>query len=230
VKYSIVLILVLSLCICACGSKTRNIDSYSGDQKKASERVTVAVMDFVPNVPNPKLNDLKPFCDGLTDMFISRLKELLPEANIIERSRLATIMSEFQLAETGAIDPETAQKIGRMIGAQTLYYGGVTTLDNRMRLDGRLVRVETTEILSAGGSECDIKGKDAFKAVDKVAKLAADRTKANYKDLVADVCFSKGRTAEENGDRDSAIKFYQQSLQFSSDHELSQKALKRLKS
>lgn len=225
-KHSIVLILVLGLCICACGSKTRNIDPYAVDQKKSSERITVAVMDFVPN---SNLNDLKPFCAGLTDMFISNLKELLPETNIVERSRLETIMSEFKLAETGAIDPETIQKIGRMLGAQTLYYGGVTTLGNQMRLDGRLVRVETTEVLSAGNSVCDIKGKDAFKAVEKVAKLAADRTRANYKVLVADVYYSKGRTSEENGDKDGAIRFYQQSLQFSSDHKLSQKALERLK-
>lgn len=226
-KYSIALILVLGLCICSCGSKTRNIDSNTVDQKRASERVTIAVMDFVPN---SNVDDLKPFCTGLTDMFISNLKELLPEANIIERSRLATIMSEFQLAEAGAVDPETAQKIGRILGAQTLYYGGITTLGDQMRLDGRLVRVETSEILSAGNSVCDIKGKDAFKAVDKVSKLAADKTKACYKNLVADVYFSKGRTAEESGDKDGAIRFYQQSLQYSSDHELSQKALERLKS
>lgn len=221
-KHNIVLILVLGLCICACGSK-----NYAGDSKKFPEKITAGVLYF-DIYSNSK--ELEPYRAGLTDMFIGKLKELMPELNVVERSKLDNVMGEFQLSETGAIDSETAQKIGRMLGAQTLYYGSVTSsFGKEMCINGRLVRVETGEVLSAGQNVCSFSDKDVFDSVDKIAKKLAATIKADYKTLIADVYYSKGRTAEESGDKDGAIRFYQQSLQFSSDHKLSQKALVRLK-
>lgn len=175
------------------------------------------------------MQELEPYRAGLTDMFITKFKELMPEMNVIERTKLDNIMAEHQLSEMGAVDPETAQKIGRLLGAQTLYYGSFTTFGKQMCLDARLVRVETGEVLVAGSNMCAISDKNVFETVDKVAKLVTARMKANYKELVADVYYSKGRTAEENGDKESAIRFYNQALKFSPSHQLSKKALEKLK-
>lgn len=218
-KYLISLVLVLSLFILGCGAK-----NYSDVSK--DEKITIGVLYFERN---SDMKELEPYRAGLTDMFITKFKELMPEMNVIERTKLDNIMAEHQLSEMGAIDPDTAQKIGRLLGAQTLYYGSFTTFGKEMCLDARLVRVETGEILVAGNNRCGITDKNVFDTVDKVAKLVTTRMKANYKELVADAFYSKGRTAEENGDKESAIRFYNQALKLSPSHQLSKKALEKLK-
>ena len=218
-RFTLLLVLVLGLCIFGCGAK-----NYSANTQ--ADKVTVGVLYFERH---SDMKELEPYRAGLTDMFISKFKELMPEMNVVERTKLDNIMSEHQLTEMGAIDIETAQKIGRLLGAQTLYYGSFTTVDKQMCLSARLVRVETGEVLSAGYNECSITGKKVFETVDKVAKLVTMRMRADYKELVADVYFSKGRTAEENGNKEGAVGFYKQALQFSSSHQLSKKALDKLK-
>jgi len=223
VKNSIALILVLSLCICACGSK-----NYSGELKGAQEKITIGVLYFDLS-SNNKI--LEPYRTGLTDIFTVKLVELLPEFSVVERAKLDKIMSEFELSETGALDSKTVQKIGRLLGAQALYLGHIVpgTKNERLCFGGRLVRVETGESLAGSQEDCAINDKDVFKTVDKVSKTLAVRVRANYKDLAADSLYYKGLTMEENGDKDSAIAYYQRSLQYSPKHEYSQQALKRLK-
>lgn len=223
-RYSIALILVLSLCICACGSK-----NYSGELKDAQEKITVGVLYFDLSSNN---KNLEPYRTGLTDMFTVKLVELLPEFNIVERAKLDKIMSEFELSETGALNPQTIQKLGRLLGAQALYLGHIVPgVDNdRLCFGGRLVRVETGESLVGSQDDCALKDKAVFDTVNKVSKILATRVRANYKDLAADSLYYKGLTIEENGDKDKAIDYYQRSLQYSPKHEYSQQALNRLKS
>lgn len=219
---SIALILLLGLFICSCGTKT-----YTGEQVSDEEKIVVGVLYFERNSNNEKL---EPYRTGLTDMFISKLQNM-PELKVIERTKLDNIMGEFELAEAGAVDADTAQKIGRLLGAQVLFYGSFTSpFGEQLCLDGRLVRVETGEVLSAAQNICEISDKKLFDTVDKVSKTIGAKVKANHKELVADIYYSKGRTAEENNDKDSALKYYQKALMYSPSHKASQKAFARLNS
>ena len=191
---------------------------------KVSEKITVGVLYFERNSTR---EDLEPYRAGLTDMFITELQKM-PQLQVVERSRLDEIMGELELAELGAIDTETAQRIGRLIGAQALYYGSFTTFGNMMRLDGRLVRVETGEVEAAGQHSSEINDKKIFQMVGKVSKVIAGKIKADHWELVADGFYSKGRTAEEENDKDNTIRYYQKALEYYPDHELSREALKRL--
>ena len=213
--YRLLLITVLCVGICACGAKT---------EYKSSEKITVGVLYFHRYSTN---EELEPYRAGLTDMFITELQKI-PQFQVVERSRLDDIMGELELTELGVIDPETEQKIGRMMGAQAVYLGSFTSYGNQMHLDGRLDRVETTEILAAGGYESEIDDKKIFKMVGKVSKIIAGKIEANHKKLVADNYYSKGRTAREENDKDNAIRYFQQALQYYPDHELSREALEKL--
>jgi len=211
------LVFLLCITISACGLK-------KPPEFKPSEKITVGVLYFERH---SNLEELEPYRAGLTDMFISGLQQI-PQLQLVERSRLDEIMGELGLTEVGVIDPETAQKIGRLMGAQALYYGGFTTFGKTIRLDGRLVRVETGEVESASQYTCEIDDKKIFQMVGKVSKVIADKINVKHKELVADNFYSKGRTAEEKKDINSAIQYYQQALQYDANHELSQKALKQL--
>ena len=212
------MLLTILLCICigACASKP---------DYKLSEKVTVGVLYFENNTT---IEGLEAYRAGLTDMFITEL-EKMPELQVVERSRLDQIMSELELTELGAIDPQTAQKIGRLMGAQALYYGSFFTMFGKeMRLDGRLVRVETGAILAAGEHTSKIDDRKLFRMVGSVSKIIAGKVKAKHKELIADGFYSKGRTAEDENDTDSAVGYYQKALQYYDGHELSRTALERL--
>ena len=211
------LIALLCIFISACGPKI----NY-----QPSEKITVGVLYFERN---STLEELEPYRAGLTDMFITELQKI-PQLQVVERSRLDEIMNELELTEFGAIDNETAQNIGRLMGAQALYYGSFTTFGKIMRLDGRLVRVETGGIEFAAQNTSEIDDKKIFKMVGKVSKIIAGKIENKHKKLVADSFYSKARTAEEKSDKNSAIRFYQKALQYYNAHELSRKALERLQS
>ena len=215
------IIMLMCVCISACGGPK----DYSA-KFDPSERITVGVLDFERNANDEKLEQYR---KGLTDMFITELGKM-PELRPVERSRLDAIMGEIELGELGVLDPETIQKIGRALGAQALYYGGFTVpIGKMMRLDARLVRVETFEILaSEEGTANNISDKELLKIVRVQAKKIAKTVKANHKLLIADSFYSKGKTAEEGDDKSSAIINYQKALQYYPGHEDSQKALKRL--
>ena len=209
------LAILLCICISACASKP---------DYRTSEKITVGVLYFERN---STMAELEPYRASLTDMFITEL-EKMPELQVVERSRLDQIMSELELTELGAIDPETAQRIGRLMGAQALYYGSFFTMFGKeMRLDGRLVRVETGAILAAGEHTSKIDDKKLFRMVGNVSKIIAGKVKAKHKELIADGFYSRGRTAEEENDMDSAIRYYQKALQYYDRHELSREALER---
>jgi hypothetical protein len=160
-------------------------------------------------------------------MFITELQKV-PQLQVVERERLDAIVAELELTELGFIDPETAQKIGRIVGAQAFYKGSFTTHKNTMRLDGQLIRLETYEVEAAAEDTCEINDKQVFRMVTRQSKLIARKIKSIHGELVADGFYSRGKTAEGENDRTGAIRNYQQALEYYSDHELSQKALKRL--
>lgn len=217
----IVLCLLFCLLISACGSKVQNTEIADN-----SEKIVVGVLYFERNTNR---QDLEPYRTGLTDMFISKLQKM-EHIRVVERSKLDNIMSEMELSDLGAIDPDTAQKIGRLMGAQALYYGSFTSpLGEQLCLDGRLVRVETGEIISAGQNICAINDKALFDTVDKVSKIIEKQINSKYKELVADNFYSKGRTAEENNDIANAIAYYNKALQYYPDHKLSHEKLKNLR-
>ena len=211
--------IVLCVCISACG-----IMSGTGGGFDPSERITVGVLDFQRNSSDESLETYR---RGLTDMFITELQNI-PELQVVERRRLDAVMNELGVAEHDKIDPV---KTGRLMGAQTLFYGGFTAFGNMMRMDARLVRVETGKILAAGedlSATLEIDAKKISQMVSKVSEIIAAKVKANHKRLVADNFYSKGRTAEEESNKDSAIRYYGQALQYYPGHELSRMALERL--
>jgi TolB-like protein len=212
------LVIVLCVCIGACAPKPDYI---------TSEKITVGVLYFERN---SVVEELEPYRAALADMFITELQKI-PQLQVVLRSRLDAIMSELELSELGVIDPETAQKIGRLMGAQTIYQGSFTYIppyDKRIRLDGHLVRVETGEVEAAGEDTCKIDDKDIIRMVNRQSKIIAAKIKANHRELVADGFYSKGRTAEDENDKDSAIRYYQRALEYYPKHELSRKRLERL--
>jgi TolB-like protein len=66
---------------------------------------------------------------------------------VVDRQNLETIRKEMDFQLSGEVSDETAQSIGRKLGAQTIISGAITAIGNAYRLRIRAISVETAEIL-----------------------------------------------------------------------------------
>jgi len=86
---------------------------------------------------------------------------------LVERARLDALLSEMALTETGFVDPATAQRLGKGLGAEALVTGSWSVVGPTFVLDLRLVEVESSTILKAARADGGI---DDFVAVEKDRK------------------------------------------------------------
>lgn len=81
----------------------------------------VAVMDFDNRTQHGGWRIGRGAADILTTHLVKET-----DFEIFERDRLATVMAEQNLGESGRIDPATAARIGKLIGVQYIITGAVT--------------------------------------------------------------------------------------------------------
>jgi TolB-like protein len=87
---------------------------------------------------------------------------------VVDRSRLKELLAEQDLGASGRVDPETAARIGRIVGAKYMITGGFMDNHGNMRLDIRVVNTETTEIVRA--DKVDFKRDELFQGVVNAAQ------------------------------------------------------------
>lgn len=124
-------------------------------QSGAAARKTVAVLSFDNNTGQA---DYDPLGKGVASMMVSDLSSL-QEIQLVERDRAQDLVKEMELQRTKYFDSTTAVKAGRMVGAQYIVVGAFAAVDPKIRIDTRVVRVETGEIVKAAAVTGD---KDKF--------------------------------------------------------------------
>ncbi len=101
--------------------------------------VTVAVMPF-SNVNKDTETDW--LSEGIAETLTTKLGNVR-KIRLVERQRIDSILKEVSLGQSGAIDPATASKAGKMLGAETVVTGAYQKMGDNLRLTARFVRVET---------------------------------------------------------------------------------------
>jgi TolB-like protein len=116
---------------------------------RAAPKPTVAILYFDYQGKDDQMGMLR---KGLAQMLISDLSG--NEAfQIVERDRLQEVLDELRLNQTNKIDKGSANEIGKLLGARYMVMGGYFDLMGTLRIDARVVEVETGKILkSIGGS------------------------------------------------------------------------------
>jgi TolB-like protein len=109
-----------------------------------ADKSVVAVLRFENNTGDEKYDQLG---RALSSMTISDLS-VIEEITLVERARIEELIAELDLQYSGYVDPETAQELGLIIGAQYVVAGAFVTAEPEMRLDTRIARVETSEIVT----------------------------------------------------------------------------------
>lgn len=107
----------------------------------------LAVLYFDNNSEDKKLDLLS---KGLSQMIITDLNKI-KNINIIEREELNKVLSELKIQSSDKFDNETKQRLGKLLGVQYLLFGSFFELFNTFRIDAKIVRVETGEIINSEG-------------------------------------------------------------------------------
>lgn len=107
----------------------------------------IAILYFSNSGEDDKLNMLK---KGLADMLISDLSNI-NMLNIVERDQIEKIITEQRLNNSSEFDPETASKIGKLLGAEIILTGAYFEMFETIRLDARFIDVATGKILKSDG-------------------------------------------------------------------------------
>lgn len=72
------------------------------------------------------------------------------KVEVIERRLLEKVLGEMKLGSSGVVDAQTAQKLGKVLGAAAVVTGTLQDLPkNEVEINARLVRTETAQILAA---------------------------------------------------------------------------------
>ncbi|GHU03874.1 hypothetical protein FACS1894147_08370 [Spirochaetia bacterium] len=72
-----------------------------------------------------------------------------PNLTLVERSRLDAVRAEQNLQRQGAMDTDAAIALGKLLGAQYMITGQVIPMSAQVIIFGRVINVQTGEILSA---------------------------------------------------------------------------------
>jgi TolA-binding protein len=71
--------------------------------------------------------------------------------SIVERDRLEEILKEQKLNNSKDFDPNTASKLGKLLGAEIILTGGYFEMMGSLRVDARFIDVQTGKILKSDG-------------------------------------------------------------------------------
>jgi TolB-like protein len=117
-------------------------------------RVSVAAMEFQSLQNLAEFDGLKL---GIADAFAASLARS-GRFRVVERTQLDRALQELDLNQTDRIDAATAQRIGRLIGAQYMIVGSFQVIGGQIKISARLMRVETAEIVRADSATGPVSG------------------------------------------------------------------------
>ena len=212
-------------------------------QDATDRRPTVAVMYFSNGAIGKANAELEPLTKGIADMLITELSAN-QGIRVVERDQLQKLIEEQNLSAGERVSKETAVKVGKILGAHHMIFGGfVTDSKGRMRLDARAVDVETSQIeyvetVSARTDDLmDMISKLAAKMnsglkLPEMSKMAREASAEQAKKVPfqAVMLYSRALAEQDKGNKDAAVQLFRASLEKFPEYAPAKKALGKLES
>ena len=115
-------------------------------QAQKEGKPTVAILYFNNGSFGPSAKDYDGLNKGIPDFLITDMTAN-PNIRVIERDQIVKLLDEQKLVTDGKIDQATAVKVGKLLGAQHMIFGGyMADTKGNFRIDARAVNVETGAI------------------------------------------------------------------------------------
>ncbi len=176
---------------------------------------------------------------GLADMLISDLTKI-KMLNVIERARLEELLKEQKLNNSKEFDPATASKVGKLLGVEYILTGSFFELMGSLRIDARIINVETGKIIKSEGVDgatttfFDLEKKLVVKIAGGLnVDMAATNTGTaeNAKEKISyetSLLYSDGLEQMDKGENSKAIEIFKKVLEKNPDFAPAQAALNKL--
>ncbi len=207
---------------CECLLIMMTVFLFSGLAAEARQS-TLAILPFDNNSVT-EAEKYDPLRNGLSVMLMAELSNTDAAFKLVERAQIKALLDEISLGQTGAIDAATAAKLGKLLGAQSIGFGAFMVMGKMVRIDMRIVRVETGEIIMAEaitGSADDfftLERDLAVKIADAMKTRLTTSPGESKSSIDAAIFFGKGLEASEDGDAAAAQRFFDQAIRLDSSY------------
>ncbi|MEI7671336.1 MAG: FlgO family outer membrane protein [Deltaproteobacteria bacterium] len=108
-------------------------------------KATVAVLPL-DNIS--KKSELEWHSEGIPESLIAKLQNVR-SLHMVERMRIRRVIDEQKLQMSGLVDPGAVRETGKLLGADTILTGTFQESRGEIRINVRLVQVETGSVLRA---------------------------------------------------------------------------------
>jgi len=144
---------------------------------QADTRPVVVVFTFTNSSIGPAKAEFDGIATGIQDLLITDLASS-SKIRLVDRSRIGEILQEQNMVRGGQIDPQTAVKVGKILGAQYAITGGfMADKSGTAVLTGRTIDIETTQI--ANPQKITGKADDVLALIGQLSsKLGSDMSLA----------------------------------------------------
>jgi TolB-like protein len=109
-------------------------------------------MAVLPLQPGAESDPFPGLGKALAGMVVSDLS-MLPGVDLVERDRLDALLGEIALSSTAYLDPATAQRLGKGVGAELVLVGTYSVVRDRLLLDARVVEVQSGAVRGAAAAQ-----------------------------------------------------------------------------
>src|SRR5437870_12116774 len=177
---------------------------------------------------------------GIAGMMISELSQN-PAARVVERQEGQHLIDEQNLGAQGRVDPQTAAKVGKLVGAHYVVMGTFIDFYGDFRVDVRLVNTETSEIVK---TESERMQRDhMFDIIRNIAsrlmkdanlpalqRQASDQRMGRQIPTEALTYYSRALLHSDHGQKDKAVEMFNRALAILPGYAEAQEGLQRVKS
>jgi TolB-like protein len=126
----------------------------------------VAVLYFDVPESGAHASELAELRKGLAEMTITELASN-DAVTVVERARLEAVMAELQLQASNKVDPSTAQKIGKLLGAKYLVWGFIRVLP----VKGEPVTYGPSVVSVEKGDHLPLKARKRISTLEQIADI-----------------------------------------------------------
>lgn len=176
----------------------------------AQGKIRIAIWDFQNNAANQGwswFDKLGPAARDDIDTALGEDNDLSSKFSVVERDKLELVMKEQGLGASGAVDPQTAAKVGKILGVRYIVTGAIdkfsisttrggigpiggSKTDAKVSINIRFIDTNTAERIVALSSDGEIsKGGGHFGSAnlssDEQFGIASDAVQKASKDIVA---------------------------------------------
>ncbi len=140
------------LAIAALAALTIALPAFAERQYNIDDAVYLVSKDITAKIPagtKVVVIDIKSSTESAGEYVAEEITLNLLNANkfiVVDRASLETIRKELDFQMSGDVSDDSAQRLGAMLGAETLITGSFDQLQDKYRLSVKAVKVETAEL------------------------------------------------------------------------------------